>query len=95
MGRSVEKLSSWVRQAEFVGDGASAALAREFVTEHLVEHQLSDLVEDVRLVVSELATNAILHARTSYTVRLHRDATSLLLTVRDGSPLPRSRSSRR
>jgi anti-sigma regulatory factor (Ser/Thr protein kinase) len=82
----VEKVSSWVQQAEFASNSASAAMAREFVTAHLEEHHLPDLVEDVRLVVSELATNAIRHARTPFTVILRGDPTSLLLTVRDGSP---------
>ncbi|QWZ08729.1 ATP-binding protein [Nocardioides panacis] len=76
-----------MQQAEFASNSASAAMAREFVTAHLEEHHLPDLVEDVRLVVSELATNAIRHARTPFTVILRGDPTSLLLTVRDGSPL--------
>jgi anti-sigma regulatory factor (Ser/Thr protein kinase) len=61
--------------------------AREFVQVHLTRHGLSGLVEDVRLVASELATNAILHAQTAFTVALQGDNQSVLLTVRDGSPL--------
>ena len=59
--------------------------AREFVCQHLVQHDLLYLVEDVRLVVSELATNAMLHARTPFAVSLERFVRVVLLTVRDSS----------
>ena len=44
------------------------------------------MVEDLRLVVSELVTNAISHAGTPTTVVLERSGPSLTLTVRDCSP---------
>ena len=44
------------------------------------------MAEDLRLVVSELVTNAVRHARTSSTVVLERSGPSLTLTVRDCSP---------
>jgi anti-sigma regulatory factor (Ser/Thr protein kinase) len=88
----VYQVTSWTHQTELPGDLASAALAREFVRFHLIEHGLPGLVEDLRLVTSELATNAIRHAQTTLTVTLQGDNESVLLTVRDGSalaPLPR------
>lgn len=64
----------------------SAALARQFVGETLAGWGCDDFVEAGRLLVSELVTNAILHARTSITVvvRLHR--TGVRVDVHDSSP---------
>lgn len=76
----------WSYEADFVADAASVAAAREFVRRLLLHHGLSHLVEDVRLVVSELATNAMIHAQTPFTVTLAQRDRSVLLTVRDGSP---------
>ena len=78
--------TSWSHQIELPGDLASASLAREFVRVHLVEHRSPGLVEDVRVVTSELATNAVLHAQTAFTVTPRGDHESVLLTVQDGSP---------
>jgi hypothetical protein len=52
---------------------------------HLVEHGLPDLVDDLMLAVSELATNAVQHARTPFTVTLQRHGASVLIAVKDGS----------
>lgn len=76
----------WSYEADFVAEAASVAAARQFVRGHLSHHGLSYLVEDVRLVVSELATNAMVHAQTPFTVTLAEGDRSVLLTVRDGSP---------
>lgn len=83
----------WVHEIEFVAETPSASGARDFVCLHLVEHQLPYLVDAVRLVVSELATNAILHANTPFTVTLSGTGQSVLLGVRDASdsvPIMRS-----
>jgi hypothetical protein len=61
---------------------------RHFVCSHLVEHRLSHLVDDVRLVASELAANAVRHARTPFKVILEKAGDSVFLSVQDGSPLP-------
>ena len=76
----------WSYEADFVADARSIAAAREFVRGHLLRHRLPYLVEDVRLVVSELATNAIVHAQSPFTVTLAERDWSVLLTVQDGSP---------
>ncbi|HEY3529185.1 MAG TPA: hypothetical protein VGK78_08535 [Nocardioides sp.] len=54
------------------GKPPSVALARDFVCKHLLAHHQSHLVDDVRLMVSELATNAVVHAQTPFGVCLSR-----------------------
>lgn len=61
------------------------AAARDFVVGRLRRHDLLSLVEDVRLVASELVTNAVTHARTPLTVTVERDAAVVTVTVQDGS----------
>ena len=63
----------------------SASRARAFDRLHLGEHLLSYLTDDVELVVSELATNAMVHARTPFRVCLQAFETTLLLEVEDRS----------
>lgn len=75
----------WLHTCTLPAEAGSASRARDFVTQHLAEHDLSYLGEDVRLVVSELATNAMLHARTPFLVSLERLVSVVLLTVRDDS----------
>ncbi|NPC44574.1 ATP-binding protein [Nocardioides sp. zg-1230] len=76
----------WTRRASFDADPVSASLARSFVVDQLVHDELAHLVDPVRLVTSELATNAILHARTRFTVTLERTEDLVVLTVGDHSP---------
>jgi anti-sigma regulatory factor (Ser/Thr protein kinase) len=83
----MEQATLWSHQTVLEAEAGSAARARAFVVHHLVEHRLLYLVDDVRLVASELATNAIVHARTAFTVILAGRESSVLLTVRDGSPI--------
>jgi anti-sigma regulatory factor (Ser/Thr protein kinase) len=75
----------------FPDQAGSASKARDFVSRHLAENDLSYLIDDVRLVASELATNAMLHARTPFTVCLEGLVRVVLLTVQDGSPSPPQR----
>ena len=78
----------WNSDIELSAHAASASRARSFVGRTLVEHRLQSLADDAQLVVSELATNALTHARTPFTVTLAAVAHSLLVEVRDGSPCP-------
>jgi anti-sigma regulatory factor (Ser/Thr protein kinase) len=55
------------------------------VRRHLREHALSRLSDDLELVVSELSTNAMVHAATSFKVSLYAFEQTLLLEVEDGS----------
>jgi len=63
----------------------SIPTARRFVGSHLVSHDLPLLVDDVALVASELATNALAHAGTPFTVSLTAYAGTVVLAVKDGS----------
>jgi hypothetical protein len=76
----------WKYELELSAHAISAARARSFVGRRLVEHELQYLADDVQLVVSELATNALTHALGPFTVTLAAVGQSLLVKVRDGSP---------
>jgi anti-sigma regulatory factor (Ser/Thr protein kinase) len=78
-------MSDWSHETVLEAEPQSAALARDFVSLHLLAHQLAHLVEDVRLVVSELATNAVAHAQTPFVVTLSSGNGSVLLDIQDGS----------
>jgi hypothetical protein len=79
----------WSHEILLAADAGSAARTRAFVLRHLVDHRLLYLVDEVRLVASELATNAVVQAQDSFTVILEGRQGSVLLTVRDGSQTPR------
>ena len=83
----MDLVSPWSHRTDLPGEARSAGLAREFVCGRLVEHGFPGLVDDLRVVVSELATNAIVHARTPFSVTLQSGDGSVLLQVRDGSAL--------
>ncbi len=75
----------WSRHLLLAADPSSATQARAFATDVLHEHDLDDLVDDVELVVNELATNAAMHAGTPFTVTMSSTGSSLLVRVRDRS----------
>ncbi len=79
--------TEWRHSCVLAAEPRSARKARAFVCHHLVEHRLLHLVDTVRLVASELATNAVVHARTSSTLTLSRSGSAVSLTVTDGSDL--------
>lgn len=71
--------------------GAPAA-ARHFAVSELCRWGMaesSELAGDAALVVTELAANAIVHARSGFTLALWAHQDVLRISVRDGSPLPR------
>lgn len=76
---------NWSHETELPAAAVSASCARDFVCLHLGEHDLTYIEDDVRLVASELATNALRHALTPFTVALRGDGRSVLLIVQDGS----------
>ena len=81
----MDQKAPWSHALELPVTVSSASQARHFVLRHLADHDLSYLTDDVQLVVSELATNALVHARTPFTVSLRALDRSVLLTVRDGA----------
>jgi anti-sigma regulatory factor (Ser/Thr protein kinase) len=83
----------WSHATNLEATPLSASQARAFVAHHLVDHRLLYLVDSVRLVASELATNALLHAQTAFSVTLSASKTEVVLTVRDESQaLPERRA---
>jgi anti-sigma regulatory factor (Ser/Thr protein kinase) len=81
----VNEISGWSYQILLAADPVSASKARNFICEHLVAHGLLYLVEDIRLVASELTTNAMEHARTPFAVTLSQVDGIVRLTITDGS----------
>ena len=75
----------WSDRVTLPPETASVPLARSFIQDLLVEHDLEYLIDDVQLVASELATNAAQHARTDFTVRLQGVPGSVRLSVSDES----------
>ena len=75
----------WSADIKLPGEAASASRARAFVRGGLASHDLDYLVDDATLVVSELATNAVLHAHSPFQVSLHGFERTVLLDVKDGS----------
>lgn len=78
----------WSHEARFTPEAISASKARDFVCLHLTDHHLLYLVEDIRVVVSELVTNAVVHARTPLTVTIQELPLCVMLTVQDNSVSP-------
>ena len=78
------------RQASCVldPDPAAPGQARRFVTSTCEEWQLTDDLDTVALLTSELVTNGVLHARTPVAIRLHDDDRGLLVEVHDSDPRP-------
>lgn len=60
----------WSHRTDLPAEPVSTSKARDFVCAHLAEHDLRHLVDDIRLVASELATNAMAHAQTPFSVTL-------------------------
>jgi anti-sigma regulatory factor (Ser/Thr protein kinase) len=61
----------------------SPSAARRFVSEQLAS---ADGVAEITLCVSELVSNAILHAGTGCVVRLHENRSAVRVEVRDQNP---------
>ncbi len=72
--------------ARFPPQRASVAAARQFITDTLVAEGVTNVLDEARLLVSELATNAVLHAATDFSVSVHIGAGRVYVEVRDGDP---------
>jgi hypothetical protein len=59
--------------------------ARRFVTDVLRRWRLDELVDPARLIVTELATNAVVHARSGFTVSLNHEGPVVRIAVGDGA----------
>ena len=70
----------------FAPDPPSVARARRFLRETLQDHAGAagrDLADTLVMAANELATNAVMHARTGFTVRLLVDAERVRVEVTD------------
>ena len=72
-------------RASFPPELASATQARHFAEQVLDRWGMADVRETVRLLVSELVINAVLHAGTEVTLSLRSGTEGLLVEVADGS----------
>jgi len=71
----------------------SVSAARRFVLESLTDMDATGACDDAVTLVSELATNAVIHARTTYTVAVSREGDTVRVGVHDLSAvLPRRRA---
>jgi hypothetical protein len=75
-----------VRTFAFSRDAPAAA--RHFAVATAGRWGAEDLTDDVALVVTELAANAVRHARSGFTVILSSRRNVLRIAVRDASPVP-------
>lgn len=64
-------------------DAVSPARARRFVLHVLRDEGLEELADTAELLVSELVTNAVLHARTGVVVKVDVDRSRLRIEVCD------------
>jgi len=76
----------WSHENVFAAEPVSMSKVRAFVGAHLVEHVDGPMVADLQLVASELATNALVHTQTPFTVALAQDGQCVRITVSDGAP---------
>lgn len=73
--------------ARFPAAGDAPRRARHFVTRTLQRRgRRVSLVSDAQLVVTELATNAVLHARSGFSVELRPHRNGVRLAIHDASP---------
>ncbi|GAB6985848.1 response regulator [Nocardioides pyridinolyticus] len=78
-------------EIELPDDLSSVADARRFVKAQLRQWGIGEPLDDALLVVSELAANALTHARSSYSIRLSATSHVLRIEVDDtgvGTPEP-------
>ena len=69
----------------FPGECSALSATRHFVASTLESWNLHHYVENASIVVSELATNAVIHAHSDFTVSLSSDGGALRVSVRDSS----------
>jgi anti-sigma regulatory factor (Ser/Thr protein kinase) len=77
-----------VASLELPPDHTAASRARRFVSSTLRSWGCDGAISDAELLVSELVTNAILHAHSSATVTIDRGTQRLRVAVCDGSTAP-------
>ncbi|NBM21125.1 ATP-binding protein, partial [Streptomyces sp. GC420] len=76
----------WEYELRFPGDPRGPAIVRATLKAVLAAHGLHDLADRGELLVSELATNAVRHARGYAAVHLRWTRPVLRVSVTDASP---------
>lgn len=71
----------------FPPEPQSARAARRFVLDHLGPQADQAFAADLALITAELAVNAVLHARTGFTVAVSHRPGSIRISVSDATPL--------
>jgi anti-sigma regulatory factor (Ser/Thr protein kinase) len=80
-------------QVNLPAEAASISHARRFVRRAVESLGAEAAVDDAVLLISELATNALLHARSPFTIEVTRSADRVRICIVDASPLaPKVRS---
>lgn len=74
-----------VIRRRFTARASSVAKARQFAVTGITDPELRSRVATV---VSELATNAIRHARTAFNLEVRTDSSGIRVTVADSDPSP-------
>jgi anti-sigma regulatory factor (Ser/Thr protein kinase) len=77
----------WSEHAEFAGQPESARAARRFVLGVCERRGLASAAPEVELVVAELTANAVVHARSPFSVEIGRDGNTVRIAVCDTSRL--------
>jgi anti-sigma regulatory factor (Ser/Thr protein kinase) len=72
----------------FAASVHAPAAARTFVADVLRQWQHDHYVDDALLIVSELAANAVVHARSDLDVELFLDDSGVRISVADNEPAP-------
>jgi serine phosphatase RsbU (regulator of sigma subunit)/anti-sigma regulatory factor (Ser/Thr protein kinase) len=79
-------LQALIATADFPAAAASVGEARRFVREVLADWDLDEVADDAILATSELATNAVTYAGTSFEVRCRLEEDQVHIEIRDLHP---------
>jgi hypothetical protein len=83
----VVRVGEWEASQDFPAALASARAARHFAVDTLQRWGAGRFADDAALVVAELASNAVVHARTGFTLTLSWRDSAVGIAVRDAAPL--------
>jgi hypothetical protein len=91
VGEDVAVTGPDVLRLDLEGAPASVSQARRFVRQTLEAWEVDGAVDAAMLLTSELATNAVLHARSDFAVLVTHQGDQVRIDVLDGSPVPPQR----